>query len=67
MKQIRINPSAVVGSTTESMMIRVVSARCTDPELSGGLVGPVVGEPSTGVAAGVAAFEVDAFLPMNNG
>ena len=64
MKQIRIITSAVAGKTTEIMMVRVVLARCTDPELSGELVGPVVGELSTGVAAGVAASEVAASLPM---
>lgn len=63
MKQNKNMTSTIVGTTTETMMIRVELARCKDPEssvrLAEFLVGlaerSAVGELSTGVAEAMAA------------
>ena len=65
MKQSRGMTSAVVGTITDIMMVRVDLARSTDRETSGGLVDrTVVGEMPTGVAGGDAVAEVAAKSPM---
>ena len=57
-KQSRIITSAIIGIITETTMICVDLARCTDPEVS-----VAVGELSTGLPSGDVVVKVTANSP----